>query len=1347
MQKFFIGLDIGTESVGIVATDENYNILRSHGKDMWAVRLFDEAQPALERRTQRAARRRLARRTQRIDFLQELFAPYMDDKLFFIRLNNSGFYAEDKDSRLESADSLFADGNYKDRDFHRKYPTVFHLRKALIEGKDSADLRFYYLALHHIVKYRGHFLFEGQETGEIRNLGKLFENLSLSWENTFDCPFVTDKNAVEGLGEIALDDTLKLNDKKRRCCELLNADSASKKEAVTMMLGGKIKLAVLLDDDKYKEEKSFQLKDMPEETFMELQSVTGQDFELLQNIRSIYNFILFEKILNGNEWISQSMVDLYNKHKFDLDLLKKFVKKNCDKQTYRNVFRSTSQPGNYPSYIGHNVANGKKIKVKKVKGTEEFYKFISKTVKIPLSDADSEQAQKYILSEIEKGTFLPKILNADNGLFPYQVNLAELQAILKNLCRDFPQFNQKQDGLSIADKIVKIFLFRIPYYVGPLNTSHQNSWAVRKSGKITPWNFDEMVDKFASNEKFIRRMTNKCSLLYGKDVLPKCSVLYQKFDVLNQLNKLRLNEKPIDVQLKKDLYNDLFLNFPKVTDKKIRDYLVQRGILSKEEASTLTISGKDGDFKASMSSYILLKKILGENAIADHQLAEDIILWHTINTDKNIVESLILKKYGHLPVVKEKIKQLKGISSFKDFGRLSKELLTEVYGSVNPATGEAYSIIDLLYETNQNLNEIINNDEYTFKAEIQRLNNESPLKTDYEGLEDMYLSPQVKRGVWQALQMTDEYINAIGKAPDKIFVEVTRAEDKEKKRTQSRKQKLLDIYKNCDDVQHLINELNQPDMTDLRLRSERLYLYYLQFGRCAYTGKVISLDEINTDLYDVDHILPRSFTKDDSIDNKVLVLRAKNQEKTDKYPLPQGFTSMQPFWKILHDKGAMSDKKYSLLTRTAPLTPEDYNGFINRQIVVTGQSAKAVAELLSRKYSAQNTRIVYSKAQNVSDFRQKFDIVKCRETNDLHHARDAYLNVVVGNVYDSVFTRPYDYFYPKDEGWREYNLATLFYRNIDNVWKKSESIAKVKSVLAKNSMTVTRYSYIEKGQFYDQTVYGKEDKGIRAPRKECFPYNQTEKYGGYKSLATACFAIVKSEDKKGNTIKTIEAVPVITYYKTKGNVQMLERYFSEQGLKNAKVTSPLVKIKSLLKVNGFPVYIAGSSDNRIIFHNAIQWYTKENTDRYIKALSTLNDWDKKQLIATADREKPQFVMHTNRFKTNKLTIDKEHNAELYDTIIVQLQKPVYGGIPAAGTLLSKLLNKKELFGSLSVLEQSKVLLQCVRFLKCNAECPDLSALGEGSTCGILRINKNITHSIINIIYRSATGLSERIRKV
>ena len=147
--------------------------------------------------------------------------------------------------------------------------------------------------------------------------------------------------------------------------------------------------------------------------------------------------------------------------------------------------------------------------------------------------------------------------------------------------------------------------------------------------------------------------------------------------------------------------------------------------------------------------------------------------------------------------------------------------------------------------------------------------------------------------------------------------------------------------------------------------------------------------------------MPQSVTKDDSLENKVLVKREKNAQKSDQYPLPVGFTDQQRFWKLLKDKGLMGEKKYALLTRTQPLTEEDFRDFINRQLVVTNQTVKAVAELLKRKYGGQGTRIVYSKAKNVDDFKQKYGLVKCRETNDLHHARDAYLNVVVGNVYDT----------------------------------------------------------------------------------------------------------------------------------------------------------------------------------------------------------------------------------------------------------------------------------------------------------------------------------------------------------
>ena len=40
---YYVGLDMGTGSVGWAVTDESYQILRRHGKAMWGVRLFESA--------------------------------------------------------------------------------------------------------------------------------------------------------------------------------------------------------------------------------------------------------------------------------------------------------------------------------------------------------------------------------------------------------------------------------------------------------------------------------------------------------------------------------------------------------------------------------------------------------------------------------------------------------------------------------------------------------------------------------------------------------------------------------------------------------------------------------------------------------------------------------------------------------------------------------------------------------------------------------------------------------------------------------------------------------------------------------------------------------------------------------------------------------------------------------------------------------------------------------------------------------------------------------------------------------------------------------------------------------
>ena len=68
-KDYYIGLDLGTSSIGWAVTDSNYNILRKKGKDLWGIREFDEATTAEARRSNRTSRRRRLREVARIEIL------------------------------------------------------------------------------------------------------------------------------------------------------------------------------------------------------------------------------------------------------------------------------------------------------------------------------------------------------------------------------------------------------------------------------------------------------------------------------------------------------------------------------------------------------------------------------------------------------------------------------------------------------------------------------------------------------------------------------------------------------------------------------------------------------------------------------------------------------------------------------------------------------------------------------------------------------------------------------------------------------------------------------------------------------------------------------------------------------------------------------------------------------------------------------------------------------------------------------------------------------------------------------------------------------------------------------
>ena len=108
-KKYFVGLDIGTNSVGWAVTDDKYKLQKFNGHKMWGARLFEEAKTAESRRLQRASRRRLQRRNNRIKLLQDLFAEEITkvDPGFYQRLEDSKFYIEDK--RIKEKHVLFVD--------------------------------------------------------------------------------------------------------------------------------------------------------------------------------------------------------------------------------------------------------------------------------------------------------------------------------------------------------------------------------------------------------------------------------------------------------------------------------------------------------------------------------------------------------------------------------------------------------------------------------------------------------------------------------------------------------------------------------------------------------------------------------------------------------------------------------------------------------------------------------------------------------------------------------------------------------------------------------------------------------------------------------------------------------------------------------------------------------------------------------------------------------------------------------------------------------------------------------------------------------------------------------------
>lgn len=1330
MKDYFMGLDMGTGSVGWAVTDAQYNILRAHGKSLWGVRLFESANTAEERRMFRTARRRLARRNWRIEVLQELFAEEISrvDEGFYLRMKESRYTADDKrDAEGRSPElpyALFVDADYTDKEYHKEFPTIYHLRKWLMTTEETPDIRLLYLALHHLMKHRGHFLFSGS-VGDIKEFKTVFRQfLQCIKEEELAFAIHVNDGEMEAVENCLKNKNMTKNAKKTELIKMLGAKTSCEKAVLSLISGGKVSLSDIFGNAEMDncERPKISFSDSTYDEYVgSVEAELGEQFIIIAFAKAVYDWAVLTDILGEYTLISEAKIAVWEKHRSDLKYLKNLVKENLDKAAYQNLFVKTDEKlANYSAYIGMTKKNGKKKELAGKKcSKEDFYAYLKKNVLEVIAD---ERKTKYLREEIEKGSFLPKQVTKDNAVIPYQVHLYELRKIMENLANRIPFIRENKE------KICSIFTFKVPYYVGPLNGVQKGdgktNWVERRqTGKIYPWNFDEMVDEEASAEKFIRRMTNKCTYLLYEDVLPKNSLLYSKFVVLNELNNLRLDGHPISVSQKQAIYDNLFQRYRKVTVKRLKDYLVKEGIAERET----DITGIDGEFKGTLTAYHDFKEKLTDCRLTQEEKEEIILNITLFGEDKRLLDQRLKKQYSKLT---DNQRKALCTLSYKGWGRLSKTFLEEITAPA-PETGEAWSIIQALWDTNDNLMQLLSA-KYLFSQAIEEANGINETKDiSYSLVEQMPLSPAVKRQTWQTLLIVKEICKAMGDAPRRIFMEMAR-EKTESKRTESRKKRLIDLYKKCrEEERDWIEMLDNTQ--EHQLRSDKLYLYYTQKGRCMYSGERIDMEELwDNTRYDIDHIYPQSKVMDDSLDNRVLVKKTYNAEKTDNYPVRESIRqAMRPFWKTLLEGGFISKEKYDRLTRATAFDAEELAGFIARQLVETRQGTKAVASIL--KQVLPDTEIIYAKARITSQFRQDFNLMKVREMNDLHHAKDAYLNIVAGNTYYTKFTANAAWYIRENPG-RSYNLKRMFtssdvMRNGEKAWQAGDSgtIVTVRRYMSRNNILVTRRSYQEKGGLFDQQLM-KKGQGQVPVKGSDKRLGDIEKYGGYNKAKGTYFMLVESEDKKGKKIRTIEYIPLyLSRQIERGEQEALSYLAKERGLVNPQIILRKIKIDTLFKVDGYHMWLSGRTGNQLVFKGAEQLLlSAEEADTLKKVI--------KFVQRRQENKNLTIVSHD--------AMTEEALLWLYDAFWDKLQNTIYN--VRLGAQEKTLRDKRDNFRKLPGEEQCIVLSEILHMFQCQSGAANLTLIDGPAKAGILKLNNDITrYKQISIINQSPAGLYEQ----
>lgn len=533
------------------------------------------------------------------------------------------------------------------------------------------------------------------------------------------------------------------------------------------------------------------------------------------------------------------------------------------------------------------------------------------------------------------------------------------------------EFYPKEITDEFIERYIELLEKRREYFEGP--------------GKESPFGwYDE--DSLKSQQKWFEKMMGRCSYFPDEFRSVKQSYSAQLFNVLNDLNNLSIN-RPENTKLTKEEKERIVSNVFKAqkgdpTLKKIAKEIN----IPEEEIKGFRVKGKNRTPEfTTLTIFKDISKITNKESIIENSELLDNIAWVcTIHqTPSHRKEKLL--ELG-LPLSEDKVDKISELN-YGGTHRLSLKMIK-------------YLLPDL-WNTDKNQMELITE------------NGMKPKDVDYVGkkylpydhVNEMILSPVVRRSLIQSIRVINAVIKQYG-SPKEIVIELAReSNSKDKKKFLEKIQKENEVLNK--EIRAKLSASSQDKAS--KGVFNKLRLWHLQDGLCAYSLKPIKIEELlnNPNHYEIDHVIPRSVSFDDSMSNKVLVHFEENQRKGNRTPFQymasgnyKKFKQQVLSWE---KAGRIRKKKREYLLEERDINKYDVQKeFINRNLVDTRYATREIMTMV-RQFFVANEQDVKVKSINggfTHYLRKLWDFPKDRGVDFKHHAEDALVVAMAGYIFE-----------------------------------------------------------------------------------------------------------------------------------------------------------------------------------------------------------------------------------------------------------------------------------------------------------------------------------------------------------